>query len=484
MKFKRFAWCLLLLAEGTCMAQMYTVTDLGTVRNGDQLGTTASGINDSGQVVGDSNSSENGSYTQHAFRTAPNKPINPATDDFGPNTSAAAINSSGQVVGVFVATDAALAHAFRTVPNGSLNRATDDLGTLHLDTGRYDNSFAYNINNSGQVVGSSFGQSAEHAFRTAPNRPINPDTDDIGRFPGDFAFSRAQSINSSGQVVGVFVATDTALAHAFRTAPNRPINPATDDLGTLNLTTGDRSEAHAINSFGQVVGLSYCCDEFYIGHAFRTGPNRPIDPTKDDLGVLQRGSYSLALGIDDFGQVVGFSTLNETDPYSHAFVYNGVVMHDLNDLIPVGSGWQISSAVGINNKGQIAANGERNGLTRALLLTPNFRAFVQQPIHADGSSVFSAKRGIVPVKFAVTKYGKYASCALPATISVTRAARGTLTPVDENTYSKAEETGSNFRITGCRYHYNLPARSLGVGTYRVDMSIKGIMVGHAVFTLK
>ena len=143
-----------------------------------------------------------------------------------------------------------------------------------------------------------------------------------------------------------------------------------------------------------------------------------------------------------------------------------------------------NEAVGINNKGQIAANGDRNGSSRALLLTPIYRALVQQPIHADGSSVFSAKRGIVPVKFAVTKYGKYASCTLPATISVTRAAHGTLTSVDESTYSKAEDNGSNFRITGCRYHYNLAARSLGVGTYRVDISIKGIMVGHAVFALK
>ena len=97
--------------------------------------------------------------------------------------------------------------------------------------------------------------------------------------------------------------------------------------------------------------------------------------------------------------------------------------------------------------------------------------------------MFWAKRGIIPVKFAVTKYGKYASCSLPATIAVTRAAHGTLTPVDESTYSKDEDNGSNFRIAGCRYHYNLPARSLGAGTYRVDIST-GVMVGHAVFTLK
>jgi hypothetical protein len=159
-------------------------------------------------------------------------------------------------------------------------------------------------------------------------------------------------------------------------------------------------------------------------------------------------------------------------------------MHDLNHLIPASSGWELRAAAGINDKGQIAASGNRNGSFRALLLNPIYRAFVQRPIDADGSSVFSANRGIVPVKFAVTKYGEYASCTLPATITVTRAAHGTLTPVDESTYSKAEDNGSNFRIADCRYHYNLPARWLGVGTYRVDISIKGIMVGHAVFALE
>jgi probable HAF family extracellular repeat protein len=320
-----------------------------------------------------------------------------------------------------------------------------------------------------------------HAFRTHPNRPINPDTDDIGRFPGDFAHSQARAINSSGHVVGNF-ASDTIELHAFRTAPNRPINPATDDLGTLNLTTADLSDAYAINSFGQVVGFSYCCSEFFFGHAFRTGPNRPIDPATDDLGTLG-GNVSVATGIDNFGQVVGYSNLIADSFVYHAFLYSGRVMHDLNPMIPASSGWEIRAASGINSKGQIAASGNRNGSFRALLLNPIYRAFVQRPIDADGSSVFSAKRGIIPVKFAVTKYDKYASCSLPATIAVTRATHGTLTPVPESTYSKAED-GSNFRIAGCRYHYNLPARSLGVGTYRVDISINGIMVGHPVFALK
>ena len=499
MKFIKLSSCLgLLFAASTSLGQMYTVTDLGKVDGGD-LYTTATGINESGQVVGDSYSIS----SHHAFRTAPNKPINPATDDFGPDTSAVGINSSGQVVGAFYPRPqdyTAPAHSFRTPPNRRLDPATDDLDTA-FGLGLYGGSQVYGINDTGQAAGVYFGPPTvgEHSFRTAPNMPINPMTDDIGGPPGDVEVSEAYAINSSGEVVGMF-ASSSAPGHGFRTAPNRPINPATDGLGTLSNAPHNRSVAYGINDFGQAVGGSipfYSISDGIVfvaafddnddatlpSHAFRTAPNRPINPATDDLGTLG-GNLSVGVGIDNFGQVVGFSNLLPGYVPYHAFLHSGHLMHDLNDLIPAGSGWELSAAIGINSQGQIAANGARNGSGRALLLTPIYRGLVQRPIHADGSTVFSAKRGIVPVKFAVTKYGKYASCTLPATITVTRAAHGTLTPVDESTYSTAEDNGSNFRIAGCRYHYNLPARSLGVGTYRVDISIKGIMVGHAVFALK
>ncbi len=170
----------------------YTVIDLGTITNtpaggGDSF-TEARGINNLGQVVGYQAvlRTSVSPYRNFGFRTAPNSPINPATDDIGALASEGPIN----------------------IPI----------------------TFANGINKSGQVVGSSFGPNGQGAFRTAPNSPINPATDDLGTLGGNS--SSATAINQSGQVVG-YSLTANREAHAFRTAPNSPINPVTDDLGTL-----------------------------------------------------------------------------------------------------------------------------------------------------------------------------------------------------------------------------------------------------------
>jgi hypothetical protein len=148
-----------------------------------------------------------------------------------------------------------------------------------------------------------------------------------------------------------------------------------------------------------------------------------------------------------------------------------------------------SVAVGdFNGDGRpdIAVVNSADNTVTLLLQTPGFMAFAQPPINADGSSIFKASRGVVPVKFTLTQDG-IPTCSLPpAAISVTRTAGGTLGTVDESTYLANADNGSNFRIdpTACQYVYNLAASPLGVGTYRVDISIEGIVVGNAVFALE
>jgi hypothetical protein len=117
------------------------------------------------------------------------------------------------------------------------------------------------------------------------------------------------------------------------------------------------------------------------------------------------------------------------------------------------------------------------------IVIPSYAGQVQPPINADGSSNFNVRRGVVPVRFTLTLDG-VATCDLPpATIAVTRTAGGVIGQINESDYSGNADNGSNFRISNCQYAYNLNARALGVGTYRIDILIDGQVVGSATFGL-
>jgi probable HAF family extracellular repeat protein len=45
-------------------------------------------------------------------------------------------------------------------------------------------------------------------------------------------------------------------------------------------------------------------------------------------------------------------------------------MRDLNSLLPANSGWELTAAYGINDRGQIVGKGKKDGQTKAYLLTP------------------------------------------------------------------------------------------------------------------
>jgi len=114
---------------------------------------------------------------------------------------------------------------------------------------------------------------------------------------------------------------------------------------------------------------------------------------------------------------------------------------------------------------QLASSVNTTGTVGVLIntSTPLYKAFVQPPINADGSSIFKANRGVIPVKFNLT-INNTSTCALPpATISVTRTAGGVIGSVDESIYTMAADSGSSFRIdsSACQYIYNLGASSLG-----------------------
>jgi probable HAF family extracellular repeat protein len=139
------------------------------------------------------------------------------------------------------------------------------------------------------------------------------------------------------------------------TSASTPTYYKVQDLGTLG-ENYRYSRAQGINDSGQVVGYSLTNDGSY--HAFLYDSADSTTQRMQDLGTFG-GSYSYAYDINDSGQVVGMaqtSIYNEWygDSESHAFLYDSANgMKDLNDLTPEDSGWTLGQATAINSSGEI-----------------------------------------------------------------------------------------------------------------------------------
>jgi probable HAF family extracellular repeat protein len=91
------------------------------------------------------------------------------------------------------------------------------------------------------------------------------------------------------------------------------------------------------------------------------------DGVMTDLGTLPGGDSSSATGINDRGQVVGFSNTASAD--THAFLFENGAMVDLGTL----PGGRSSRAFGINNRGQVvgSSSSATSPFNHAALWTPN-----------------------------------------------------------------------------------------------------------------
>ncbi|MBK9316760.1 MAG: PD40 domain-containing protein [Acidobacteria bacterium] len=131
--------------------------------------------------------------------------------------------------------------------------------------------------------------------------------------------------------------------------------------------------------------------------------------------------------------------------------------------------------------------GQVMSLSPFAIMEPSLKTYaatVQSPIEADGSSVFRANRGVIPLKFSLAS-NNIPTCNLPAaTLSLLRASGGAPGPINEDIYITPADSGSDFRISNCQYIYNLSVASLGPGTYLAQIKIGNAIVGSASFGLK
>ena len=285
-----FVALLVMVGVGQTKGEIYSLIDLGDLPGGG--GTNyAYAINNAGQVVGWG--SVDGP-ARHAFLWDPVAGM----QDLG-GTVAHDINDSGQVVG------------------------TSDVGGTHAVlwdpvTGMQDiaGGIAHGINNGGQVV----GESNSHAFLWDQIGG----TQDLGVLSGRIT-SIAYDINDAGQVVGWSGGNSTDRAVLWD-----PIE-GIQNLGTLWFAPEGfgKSFAYGMNNNGQVVGQVI----------YGSSPSDSVAFLWDSVDGMQQIDGHIAYDINDSGQIVGPSGVLQLDSSGAGWsLGNPRGVNDTGQVVGGGSG--------------------------------------------------------------------------------------------------------------------------------------------------
>lgn len=275
-----------------------------------------------------------------------------------------AINDSGVVVGEFN-NDSSRAFVYA---NGAMT------GLTRL-AGNNDNGVAHDINNAGVIVGIS-----SNGTVSRPTKWVNNGTtyvaSDLGTIAGTAsATGRAWSINQNGVAAGLSTSGSTSQATLWN-------NGAITNLTSLG--DGTRfSQAYGLNDNNVAVGASYTGQTVgqLIGTSSTTDITRafvwdsgtitelaPFNVYTSTNNGPATNYHSVAMDVNNAGLVVGNSQRISGSPAVATLWESGVAI-DLNTLIPAGSGWNLLSAEGINDAGDITGYGTIGGVQHAFLIT-------------------------------------------------------------------------------------------------------------------
>jgi uncharacterized membrane protein len=343
----------------TAVAQpRYTLTELPTVAGYEE--TVGYQINDQGYVVGTSSGPKSGNQPVATVWKNGSVSILGKLKD-GTYSVATAINSKGVIVG-----------------DGDDGDGRP-LGWI-LSGGKMVNFFSNNggntrpiaINEAGQVGGyyiKGFSGRWRGAIWTVDAKDPRKSTKiDLPLLPGGDPLKDScvpLGFNKSNQAAG-YVSNSTIGQHA--TFWNNDGSHSIVDLGVFEYDWS--SLALAINDLGQVVGSSH--------PPFGSRPvlwDNDAAHTAIELPLLPGDNYGSAHIINNDGTIVGFSAASEAGTWnvspSRQVIWIGGQVYDFISILDESaSGWTFGEMMSINNKGQMVGAGFHNGVPRAMILSP------------------------------------------------------------------------------------------------------------------